>query len=53
MCGIAGSFSDELINNNVINLCLSSMVERGPDNQNFLSFKFKDFAQSVFATTKV
>ncbi len=41
MCGIAGSFSEDLINNNVINLCLSSMVERGPDNQNFLSFKFK------------
>ena len=42
MCGIAGFLGKDSINKNFINSCLSSMKERGPDNQSYLEFKYKN-----------
>ena len=42
MCGIAGQLTKSAPTIKTIKNCLSSMKERGPDNQSYKSFKFKN-----------
>ena len=42
MCGIAGQLTESAPTVKTLKNCLSSMKERGPDNQSYKSFKFKN-----------